>query len=94
MSEIRILPILPPTKPLDTPFLSAIKEIEDENGRQIQAQIRLLKGLELPLSQDEKEQIVYHQRMIVQSVFCELLEAVCKQKPTQDEQAEGKNKEV
>lgn len=94
MSEIRILPILPPTKPLDTPFLSAIKEIEDENGRQIQAQIRLLKGLELPLSQDEKEQIVYHQRMTVQSVFCELLEAVCKQKPTQDEPAEGKNKEA
>lgn len=81
MSEIRFLPILPPTKPLDTPFLSAIKEIEDENGRQIQAQIRLLKGMELPLSQDEKEQIVHHQRKIVQSIFCELLEAVCKLSP-------------
>ena len=79
MSEVRILPILPPTKALDTPFLSAIKEIEEENGRQIQAQIRLLKGLELPLTQQEKEEIVYHQRSIVQSVFCDLLAAVCKE---------------
>jgi hypothetical protein len=85
MSEVRILPILPPAMALDTPFLSAIKEIEEENGRQIQAQIRLLKGLELPLSQTEKEEIVYHQRMIVQSVFCELLESVCHQSPAEKE---------
>lgn len=80
MSEVRILPILPPTMALDTPFLSAIKEIEEENGRQIQAQIRLLKGLELPLTQEEKEQIVRHQRNLVQGMFCELLEAVCQEK--------------
>lgn len=78
MAEVRLLPVLPPTLSLDTPFLSAIREIEEENGRQIQAQIRLLRAIDVPLTEDEKQEIVAKQQAIVQSVFCELLAAVCK----------------
>ncbi len=78
MAEIRVLPVLPPTLALDTPFLSALREIEEENGRQIQAQIRLLRAIEVPLSAEQKEAIVAKQQAVVQSVFCELLASVCK----------------
>ncbi|THB63781.1 MAG: hypothetical protein D6B27_11730 [Gammaproteobacteria bacterium] len=78
MAEVRFLPVLPPTLSLDTPFLSAIREIEEENGRQIQAQIRLLKAIDVSLTEEHKQDIVAKQQAIVQSVFCELLAAVCK----------------
>ncbi len=78
MAEVRILPVLPPTTPLNTPFLSAIQEIEEENGRQIQAQIRMLKGIDLPISQESKEAIINKQQTVVQSCFCDLLAGVCK----------------
>ena len=73
MSDIRFLPLLPASMPLDTPFLSALKEIEEENGRQIQTQIRLLKELQVDLSQAEKEQIIEEQRAIIDRLFERLL---------------------
>ncbi len=78
MAEVRILPVLPHTLALNTPFLSAIQEIEEENGRQIQAQIRMLKAIDLPLSAKEKENIISKQQAVVQSCFCDLLSATCK----------------
>ncbi len=78
MAEVRILPVLPHTLALNTPFLSAIQEIEEENGRQIQAQIRMLKAIDIPLSSKEKESIIAKQQAVVQSCFCDLLSATCK----------------
>jgi hypothetical protein len=77
MSDIRILPLLPIHTKLDTPFLSALKEIEEENGRQIQTQIRLLKDMEIDLTREEKEQIIDTQRQIVENVFQRLLCEIC-----------------
>ncbi len=76
MAEIRFLPLLPPTMPLDTPFLSALKEIEEENGRQIQTQIRLLKDLDIGLSPEAREDIVEGRRAIVAALFETLLAEV------------------
>lgn len=74
MSVIRFLPMLPPAMDLDAdPFLSALKAIEDENGRQIQSQIRMLKDLDAGLSRQEREGIVEAQRVRVEGSFAELL---------------------
>ncbi len=73
LSVIRILPLLSVQTSLDTPFLSALKEIEEENGRQIQTQIRLLKDMQIDLSQETKEEIIETQRQIVEGLFLRLL---------------------
>jgi hypothetical protein len=77
MSDIRFLPLIPVKVKLDTPFLSALKEIEEENGRQIQTQIRLLKDMPIDLSREEKEQIIETQRQIVEQIFQRLLCEIC-----------------
>ena len=77
MSDIRFVPLLPTALPLDTPFLSALREIEEENGRQIQTQIRLLKDMEIDLAPEEKERIVDDQRQLVSRLFDRLLTEIC-----------------
>jgi hypothetical protein len=77
MSNVRFLPLLPIQVKLDTPFLSVLKEIEEENGRQIQTQIRLLKDMKIDLSRDEKEHIIDSQRQIVERIFLRLLCEIC-----------------
>jgi|HigsolmetaGSP11D_1036233.scaffolds.fasta_scaffold02596_4 hypothetical protein len=76
MSDIRFLPLLPATLPLDTPFLMALHEIEEENGRQIQTQIRLLKEMKVDLTQEEKERIIEDRRVVVAELFDRLLDEV------------------
>lgn len=76
MSDIRLLPLLPTQMNLDTPFLSAVQEIEEENGRQIQTQIRLLKELQVDLTQQEKEAIIEDKRRAVADLFDRLLAEV------------------
>ena len=74
MSVIRFLPLLPPHMDLESDaFLSAIKAIEDENGRQIQTQIRMLKELDGGLSRAERERVVEDQRQRVEASFAQLL---------------------
>ena len=73
MADIRFLPLLPPELPLDTPFLAALKEVEEENGRQIQTQIRLLKELAVDIEQEEKEHIIEEQHAVVRALFDRLL---------------------
>ena len=76
MAEIRFLPLLPTQLALDTPFLSVLKEIEEENGRQIQTQIRLLKEISAGLSPEEKEAIIEQQHAVVASLFDRLLSEI------------------
>jgi hypothetical protein len=79
LSSIRIVPLLPVQMLLTTPFLAALKEIEEENGRQIQTQIRMLKDMEIELSVEEKEEIIEAQRHIVEGLFDRLLTEICEQ---------------
>lgn len=76
LSVIRILPLLSVQVDLSTPFLAALKEIEEENGRQIQTQIRLLKDMEIDLSTEDKEGIIDSQRRIVEQLFMRLLNEI------------------
>lgn len=73
-SEVRLMPLFPADKKLDTPFLTTLHDIEVENGKEIQTQAMLLKNLEVPsFSVEEKEQILRDQRIVVSSHFKELL---------------------
>lgn len=78
MSEIRLIPLFPADRPVDTPFMAALYDAEVENGRQIQTQIRLLKDMEVPLSRNEKEAIVNDKREIVAGLFENMLQSVCR----------------
>ncbi|HYM01777.1 MAG TPA: hypothetical protein VET85_02460, partial [Stellaceae bacterium] len=81
MAEIRFVPLFPPEWDFAQPFLFAINEIEEENGRQIQAQIRLLKDIDAPaVAPADRERIVERQRRIVVDVFAEFLGTVLRAK--------------
>jgi hypothetical protein len=94
LSVVRILPFLSVQTSLTTPFLATLKEIEEENGRQIQTQIRLLKDMEIDLATEEKEQIIEAQRQVVERLFLRLLQEIIdfqaqKQAQTQMQQAQS-----
>lgn len=88
LSVVRILPLLSVQLSLDTPFLATLKEIEEENGRQIQTQIRLLKDMEIDLTTEEKEQIIESQRLVVEQLFLRLLGEIMEFKQQQLAQAQ------
>ena len=75
LSEIRITPIVVDL-PLDN-YIGLLYEIEEDNGRQIQLQVRLLKGMDVPLSLDEKEDISLAERIKVGEVYKRFLDFLC-----------------
>jgi hypothetical protein len=77
LSEIRITPIVVDL-PLDN-YIGLLYEIEEDNGRQIQLQVRLLKDMEVPLSLDEKEDISLAERIKVGEVYKRFLEFLCEE---------------
>ena len=54
--------------------VKALRRIEQENGRMIQTQIRLLKDAAIPLDVSERECIVAEQQSAVDSVFLKFLD--------------------
>ncbi len=73
LARMRLLPVIPENAdPLD-PFVVALSRIEQENGRMLQTQIRLLKniGTEIPL--EEREVLVEKDQELVDGVFSEFL---------------------
>ncbi len=74
LAEIRFIALFPTTWDLTEPFLYTLNEIEEENGRQIQAQIRLLNDLKAPaLSAIDRERIVDAQRRVIVDLFAKFL---------------------
>jgi hypothetical protein len=81
MSQIRFIPLLPSSKVLETPFLCALNEIEVNNGRLIQTQIRLLKDIEVGLTMEQKEEIVDRNAALMNELFSDLLNMLFEMKP-------------
>jgi len=74
LARIRLAPVIPAkTDPLD-PFAVALLRIEQDNGRMLQTQIRLLKetGGDVPLA--EREALVEQKQEAVDTVFTRFLE--------------------
>jgi len=76
MSQIRFIPLLPNGKALDSPFLDTLNEIEVNNGRMVQTQIRLLKDMNIALTMEQREEIIERDFEVISGLFCELLEAL------------------
>jgi hypothetical protein len=77
MAEIRFIRLFPMSWDLTEPFLHALSEIEEENGRQIQSQIRLLKEFDAPaITPLARERIVDRQRDIVLEIFARFLQVL------------------
>lgn len=77
MTAISFIRLLPPDRPLVHPFWAAMQEIERNNEVQQQVQVRLLKDRELcklPVTEGEKEDLVYRYRRIVEEHYANFLE--------------------
>lgn len=72
-ARIRLAPIVPDNADPFHPFVMALARIEQENGRMLQTQIRLLKavGGEVPLT--EREALIEADQAIVDGVMVECL---------------------
>ena len=73
LGRVRLAPIIPANVDELDPFVVALRRIEQENGRMIQAQIRLLKDAASSLDQAERERIVAAQQAAVDDVFARFL---------------------
>ncbi len=76
MSELRILTLMPHDFDLNDPFIHCLHEIDQENSRQIQTQVRMLKDMDIELSDEEKQNIVDSMRSIIANALDELLATI------------------
>lgn len=75
LARIRLAPIIPESEAL-TPFAVALLRIEQENGRLMQTQIRLLKDGYTGIPVNEREAAVAAQAAVVDAAFARLLDAL------------------
>jgi len=69
LARIRLAPVIPESADEIDPFVAAIRRIEQENGRMIQVQIRLLKETRVEMPKEEREQIVETAQQVVDAQF-------------------------
>lgn len=68
-AHLRFIPALPLEVPLEHRFLALLHSLEAIHGREMQAQIALLRKLPVPLSEQEKEDIAGQEGKRVREVF-------------------------
>jgi hypothetical protein len=74
LARVRTAPLIPDKADETNPFVAALRRIEQESGRMIQAQIRLLKDGASPLPLDERERIIEAKQLDVDEAFRRFLE--------------------
>ncbi|HRD33927.1 MAG TPA: hypothetical protein PLR02_06705 [Rhodocyclaceae bacterium] len=74
LARIRVTPVIPENADPLAPFVVALQRIEQENGRMLQTQIRLLKnmGSEVPI--EAREALVEADQKLVDGVFNDFLQ--------------------
>ncbi len=73
LAQVRLSPVIPERVDELDPFVVSLRRIEQESGRMIQAQIRLLKDGANPLSAKEREHAIEAERACVDGVFTRFL---------------------
>lgn len=68
-AHLRFIPVLPLDVPLEHRFLAFLRSLETIHGREMQAQIALLRKLPVSLSSRERERIVGEESQRVREVF-------------------------
>jgi hypothetical protein len=81
LARVRLSPVLPSEVDELDPFVVAIRRMEQEGGRMIQAQIRLLKDGIAPLPVDECEQIIEAKQAAIDAAFTRFLGWLAGEKP-------------
>jgi hypothetical protein len=74
LARVRTAPLIPDRADEMDPFVAALRRIEQESGRMIQAQIRLLKDGASPVPLDERGQILQDKQDAVDDAFRRFLE--------------------
>ena len=74
LARVRTAPLIPDGTDEMDPFVAALRRIEQESGRMIQAQIRLLKDGASGLPLDEREEIIRDRQEAVDEAFRDFLE--------------------
>lgn len=74
LARIRLLPVIPDNADAREPFVVALQRIEQENGRMLQTQLRLLKTLGADIATEERESMVGADQDLVDRVFSRFLE--------------------
>jgi hypothetical protein len=74
LARVRLAPVIPADCDSLSPFVVALRRIEQENGRMIQTQIRLLKETPLDLPTSEREAMLEEAQAVVDDVFARFLE--------------------
>jgi hypothetical protein len=75
LARVRLAPAIDGVDEMD-PFVVAMRRIEQENGRMIQAQIRLLKDGASPLANVERERMIEAEQVVVDEAFGRFLESI------------------
>jgi hypothetical protein len=81
LARVRLSPVLPDEVDELDPFVVAVRRIEQESGRMIQAQIRLLKDGVVPLSVEECEEIMEAKQAAIDAAFARFLRWLAGEKP-------------
>ncbi len=76
LATIRLTPILPDGPTGQTPFAVALMRIEQENGRLVQTQIRMLKDGYASIPVEDREAIIAHKAALVEHAFGRFLDAL------------------
>jgi len=69
LARVRTAPLIPEGTDEMDPFIAALRRIEQESGRMIQAQIRLLKDGASDLPLDQREEIIKDRQEVVDEAF-------------------------
>jgi hypothetical protein len=69
LARVRLAPAIPAHADELDPFVAALRRMEQEGGRMIQAQIRLLKDGASPLALADRERIIEAQQAVIDEVF-------------------------
>ena len=76
LARVRLAPVMPAAADELDPFVVAMRRVEQDNGRMIQAQIRLLKEAPAAMTLAEREQIVEAAQIVVDQAFERFLESL------------------
>ena len=76
LARVRLSPIIPAGADEASPFVAALRRLDQENGRQIQTQIRLLQDVPVGIEPAQCEAMVQQAQTLVDAAFGRLLQVL------------------
>lgn len=83
LSEINFMSVVTIRNIDSDPYVAVLHDLEEENGKVIQTQLRLLKDIDVPLKREEREEIVEGSRARIRAIYDQFLLRLCQAAPEQ-----------